>query len=152
MIRAVLIIFVMLFAVGAAAVEPDEMLADPTQEARAREISKRLRCLVCQNQSIDDSNAGLARDLRLLVRQRIQSGDSNDAVIAYIVARYGDFVLLRPPVRATTLVLWFGPLLILLAAVFGAILYFRRQRTAVAAKPLNAAERRRLAKILDGGE
>lgn len=152
MIRAVLIIFVMLFAVGAAAVEPDEMLADPTQEARAREISKRLRCLVCQNQSIDDSNAGLARDLRLLVRQRIQSGDSNDAVIAYIVARYGDFVLLRPPVRATTLVLWFGPLLILLAAVFGAILYFRRQRTAVAAKPLSATERKRLAKILDGGE
>ena len=84
------------------AVEPDEILDDPVLEARAREISKGLRCLVCQNQSIDDSNAGLARDLRILLRERLVAGDSNSAAIAFIVDRYGDFVLLRPPVKPTT--------------------------------------------------
>ena len=150
MIRAAALALVMLFAFAAGAVEPDEMLANPAQEARAREISKRLRCLVCQNQSIDDSNAGLARDLRMLVRQRIQAGDSDDTVIAFVVARYGDFVLLRPPVRSTTIALWFGPILIFLAAAFGVLVYFRRRRGTDAAKPLSPAERKRLAKILDG--
>src|SRR5262245_39310993 len=95
------------------AVEPDEMLRDPQLEARARQLSQALRCLVCQNQSIDDSNAGLARDLRVLVRERLSAGDSDQAVLAFVAARYGDFVLLRPPLEAHTLLLWAAPLLML---------------------------------------
>ena len=96
------------------AVQPDEVLKDPAMEARAREISKELRCLVCQNQSIDDSNAPLARDLRVLVRERLVAGDDNTDVLGYITARYGDYVLLRPPFKASTYVLWIGPVIILL--------------------------------------
>jgi cytochrome c-type biogenesis protein CcmH len=110
------------------AVEPSEILNDPLLEKRARSISKGLRCVVCQNQSIDDSDAPLARDLRVLVRDRIVAGDSDQAVIDYVVSRYGDFVLLRPPVKAVTLVLWFGPIVIALIGVFGIILFFRRQK------------------------
>ncbi|MFP6710244.1 MAG: cytochrome c-type biogenesis protein [Rhodospirillales bacterium] len=110
------------------AVEPSEILKDPLLEKRARSISKGLRCVVCQNQSIDDSDAPLARDLRVLVRDRIVAGDSDQAVIDYVVSRYGDFVLLRPPVKAVTLVLWFGPIVIALIGVFGIILFFRRQK------------------------
>ena len=95
------------------AIQPDEVLADPALEARAREIGRELRCLVCQNQSIDDSDADLARDLRVLVRERLQAGDSDRQVVDYVVSRYGDFVLLRPPVKPATYALWFGPLLIL---------------------------------------
>ena len=136
----------------ALSVEPDEILKDPALEQRARAISKRLRCLVCQNQSIDDSNAGLARDLRVLVRQRLTKGESNEAVIAFIVARYGDFVLLRPPVKPVTYILWFGPALILLLAGFGAAAFLRRRRVAVAV-PLTDDERKRLKSILgQGGE
>ncbi|MBT7941838.1 MAG: cytochrome c-type biogenesis protein CcmH, partial [Alphaproteobacteria bacterium] len=91
------------------AVNPDEILSDPVLETRAREISKGLRCLVCQNQSIDDSDAGLAQDLRILVRERLVAGDSDDAVIDFVVARYGDFVLLKPPFMLSTLALWLGP-------------------------------------------
>jgi len=131
-------------------VEPDEILKNPVLEKRAREISKRLRCLVCQNQSIDDSNAGLARDLRLLVRRRLTEGDSDKAVVAFIVARYGDFVLLRPPVRPTTYVLWYGPAFILLLAAIGTGIFLRRRRTVVAA-PLTEEERKRLKSILDEG-
>ncbi|RMD49780.1 MAG: cytochrome c-type biogenesis protein CcmH, partial [Alphaproteobacteria bacterium] len=100
---------------GAAwAVEPDEMLADPALEARARAISKQLRCLVCRNESIDESNAKLARDLRLLVRERLKAGDSDEEVIAYIVDRYGEFVLLKPRARGVNLLLWLaGPLMLL---------------------------------------
>ena len=101
-----------LAAVSAGAVNPDEMLDDPALEARAREISKGLRCLVCQNQSIDDSDADLARDLRVLVRERLVSGDSDGQVIDYVVSRYGDFVRLRPPFKAPTYALWLGPALI----------------------------------------
>ncbi len=136
----------------ALSVEPDEILKDPALEQRARAISKRLRCLVCQNQSIDDSNAGLARDLRVLVRQRLTKGESNEAVIAFVVARYGDFVLLRPPVKPVTYILWFGPALILLLAGFGAAAFLRRRRVAVAV-PLTDDERKRLKSILgQGGE
>jgi cytochrome c-type biogenesis protein CcmH len=110
------------------AVEPSEILRDSLLEKRARSISKGLRCVVCQNQSIDDSDAPLARDLRVLVRDRIVAGDSDQAVIDYVVSRYGDFVLLRPPVKAVTLVLWFGPIVIALIGVFGIILFFRRQK------------------------
>lgn len=100
-----IILSVVVLTGPALSVEPNEVLKDPVLEKRARVISKRLRCLVCQNQSIDDSNAGLARDLRVLVRQRLTAGDSNRAVVEFVVARYGDFVLLRPPVKPTTYVL-----------------------------------------------
>ena len=110
-----LVAALLLLAAPAFAVEPGEMLADPALEARAREISKELRCLVCQNQSIDDSDATLARDLRIVVRERLTAGDTDSETVAFIVDRYGDFVLLRPPFKASTLILWIGPALILVA-------------------------------------
>ena len=106
----------------------DKPLENPADEARALALHKLLRCLVCQNQSISDSNAELARDLRMLVRQRIGSGDSDEETIAYIVDRYGDWVLLDPPVKSTTYVLWFGPVGIFLLALIGVILFLRRSR------------------------
>lgn len=135
----------------ALAVDPREVLADPAQEARAREISKGLRCVVCQNQSIDDSDATLARDLRLLVRERITAGDSDKQVVDYVVSRYGDFVLLKPPFKTSTLALWFGPLLIIVLALGGAFAYFRRQRVIAAGggtPELTDTERRRLDALL----
>jgi cytochrome c-type biogenesis protein CcmH len=130
------------------------MLADPALEARARELTKQLRCLVCQNQSIDDSNAPLARDLRLLVRERLKAGDSDAAVIAFVVARYGDFVLLRPPVKATTWLLWFGPAALLVAAALFLWLRARRRRAALPAAPtpLDDEEAKKLAALLGDGE
>ena len=107
------------------AVNPDEIMADPVLEGRAREISKVLRCLVCQNQSIDDSDAGLAKDLRLLVRERLSKGDADAEVIEFVVSRYGDFVLLKPPFKATTLLLWLGPLLILGLGLVAVFAFFR---------------------------
>jgi cytochrome c-type biogenesis protein CcmH len=118
-----------LIAMTAAGVEPGEMLADPVLETRARDISKNLRCLVCQNQSIDDSNAALARDLRIIVRERLAAGDSDTEVIDYVVARYGDFVLLKPPLKPVTYALWFGPVAIALAAAAAAAAFLRRRRT-----------------------
>lgn len=155
MIRALLLAALLLAALPvpqAAAVNPEEMLADPALEARARVISKDLRCLVCQNQSIDDSDAGLARDLRVLVRERIKAGDSNQQVIDFVVARYGDFVLLKPPVKSSTLVLWAGPAAVALFGMLALVLYFRRRRTApaAAAKPLSVEEQARLKKLLEG--
>ncbi len=108
------------------AVQPDEQLADPVLEERARGISAELRCLICQNQSIDESDAPLARDLRILVRQRIQAGDSDDDVRDYLVARYGDFILLRPPFETGTVLLWLTPVLVLLAGAAVAALRGRR--------------------------
>ncbi|MAE43527.1 MAG: cytochrome C biogenesis protein CcmH [Magnetovibrio sp.] len=141
-----------LLALAAGAVEPGEILDDPRLEERAREVSKGLRCLVCQNQSIDESDAVLARDLRLLVRQRLTAGDSNQQVIDYVVSRYGDFVLLMPPLKGATYVLWFGPLVIAGLGILAVILFFRRrQRTPPAAPPpLSADEKRRLREFLDG--
>jgi cytochrome c-type biogenesis protein CcmH len=141
------------------AVDPSEVLSNPVDEARARDISKHLRCLVCQNQSIDDSDAQLARDLRLLVRERIKAGDSDNDVIAYVVSRYGDFVLLKPPLKATTVALWFGPAAIVFGAIFAAVAFYRRRAKNAAAgapAPLTEAEKRRLAALLkddvkDGG-
>ena len=143
-----------LAAVSAGAVNPDEMLDDPALEARAREISKGLRCLVCQNQSIDDSDAGLARDLRVLVRERLVAGDSDGQVIDYVVSRYGDFVLMRPPFKATTYALWLGPALIAGLGVLAVVAFYRR-RTAAGARrgtappPLTEDEKRRLETLLD---
>jgi len=135
-------------AVGPAhAVRPDEMLADPALEARAREVSRELRCLVCRNQSIDDSDAGLAGDLRVLVRQRIAAGDSDAEVIAYIRSRYGDFVLLRPPFDGATLLLWGGPALILLLGAGALVRYYRRPAQ-VPPEPLSGVERQRLVAML----
>ena len=143
-----------LAAVSAGAVNPDEMLDDPALEARAREISKGLRCLVCQNQSIDDSDADLARDLRVLVRERLVAGDSDGRVIDYVVSRYGDFVLMRPPFKATTYALWLGPALIGGLGVLAVVAFYRR-RTAAGARrgtappPLTEDEKRRLETLLD---
>jgi cytochrome c-type biogenesis protein CcmH len=132
------------------AVRPDEMLADPVLEARAREIGRELRCLVCRNQSIDDSDADLAHDLRRLVRERLQQGDTDAQVVAYIRARYGDFVLLRPPFAPATVLLWIGPVVILLLGGFGVARFYRaRSRQAdPAAAPLSADEQRRLRAVL----
>ncbi|MGI9409631.1 MAG: cytochrome c-type biogenesis protein [Hyphomicrobiaceae bacterium] len=138
----------------AAAVQPNEILKDPQLEERARKLSAVLRCLVCQNQSIDDSNAPLARDLRLLVRERLEAGDSDDAVMDFIVNRYGEFVLLRPRFGVHTLLLWLTPFLVLVMGVFMIRAVFRR-RAALAtdkAAPLSEAEAKRLKSLLKEDE
>jgi len=132
------------------AVEPGEALADPALEARARDLSVDLRCLVCQNQSIDDSHAPLAKDLRLLVRERLAAGDSDEQVRTYLVQRYGDFVLLKPPLRIGTLLLWGAPLMVLLAGAFGLVIASRRRNAGVAAAALSPDEQARLDKLLGG--
>jgi cytochrome c-type biogenesis protein CcmH len=126
------------------AVQPDEVLADKALEARARALSTELRCLVCQNQSIDDSNAPLARDLRLIVREKLVAGESEDAILAFLVARYGEFVLLKPRFTMATAVLWLGPFLVLLAGGIGIVLLARRRRVAENSAPLSADEQARL--------
>ncbi|QIE54920.1 cytochrome c-type biogenesis protein CcmH [Pikeienuella piscinae] len=138
----------LLAAAPAAAVQPDEMLDDPALEARARHISKDLRCLVCRNENIDDSGAGLAKDLRLLVRERISAGDSDEETVAYIVDRYGEFVLLKPRMSGGNLVIWLAGPALLLAGGVGAALFIRRQRGAPAAPAgLSEEEAARLAEL-----
>jgi len=145
--RALLALALML-ATPAAAVLPDDMLPDAAQEARARAISKDLRCVVCQNQSIDDSDAPLARDLRVLVREQIARGSSDAEVRDYIVARYGNFVLLKPPMEGDTLLLWLGPFAILLLGGAGLIFWQRRKPVAMPdAAPLTEAERAELDRL-----
>jgi cytochrome c-type biogenesis protein CcmH len=149
--RAILLAAMMgLAAASALAVEPGERLADPALEARARALSGELRCLVCQNQSIDDSNADLAHDLRVLIRERLSAGDSDAQVLQFMVHRYGDFILLRPPVKPDTYLLWFGPFVVLALGALGAALYLRRSRRALqqAPAPLSPDEQRRLQKLL----
>jgi cytochrome c-type biogenesis protein CcmH len=149
MIRALAVLVLLLLAAPAHAVLPHEQLADPTLEARAREISRELRCQVCQNQSIDDSNAPLAADLRRLVRERLTAGDSDAQVFTYLTQRYGDYVLLKPPVRSDTLLLWFGPALALLIAGAAIVVAMRRRRATPETPPLGADEERRLAEMLN---
>ncbi|MBV9521359.1 MAG: cytochrome c-type biogenesis protein CcmH [Alphaproteobacteria bacterium] len=134
----------------AAAVLPSERLADPALEARARALSRELRCLVCRNQSIDDSEADLAHDLRVLVRERLAAGDSDAQVIAYLTNRYGDYVLLKPPVEPATWLLWFGPPAVLVVGGAGLALAQRRRREAPEPVALTAEERRRLDRIMSG--
>jgi cytochrome c-type biogenesis protein CcmH len=144
-----LLAFAIVGAVPSLAVEPDEILKDPVLEARARQISGGLRCLVCQNQSIDDSNAPLARDLRLLVRERLEKGDSDGQVMQFIEDRYGEFVLLRPPFNLETLLLWLAPLLVLLGAIVVALRVVAKRKVAPAAAPaLSGAEEDRLRALL----
>ena len=130
------------------AVEPDEILADSALEARAREISKDLRCVVCQNQDIDSSNAGVARDLRLLIRERLVAGDTDAEVIEFVRARYGDFVLLKPPFNGETLVLWLAPAALILLGAGGAAVTLTKARKRRAADALSTDEEAVVAEIL----
>lgn len=138
------LLMLMTAAMPAFAVQPDEVLKDPVLEARARALSRDLRCMVCQNQSIDDSDAPLARDLRILVRERLTAGDSDKQVIDFLVARYGDFVLLKPPLTMQTVLLWFTPVLVLLIAGGGLLLWLRRRTADLSVAPLSTAEKARL--------
>jgi cytochrome c-type biogenesis protein CcmH len=155
--RRSLITFAFAFAVLAApaahAVQPDEIMADPAKEARARDLSRELRCMVCQNQSIDDSEAPLARDLRLLVRERIAAGDSDSQVVDFLVARYGEFVLLKPRFNPHTLLLWLVPPLVLLGGGFALWHYSRRREQSSGASDdstakLTAEEQARLERLM----
>jgi cytochrome c-type biogenesis protein CcmH len=143
--RAFVLFLAVLIAAPAAAVQPDEILADPALEQRARKLSTELRCLVCQNQSIDDSDAPLARDLRLIVRERLKAGDSDSAVMSFVVARYGEFVLLRPRLTAQTVLLWGLPFAAFGLAALLIMLKARRSAATIATVPtLSAEEERRL--------
>jgi cytochrome c-type biogenesis protein CcmH len=138
---------------AAHAVEPRERLADPAQEARARTISGQLRCLVCQNESIDESGADLAHDIRVFVRERLAAGDTDAQAMAAIVSRYGAFVLLKPPVEPATYVLWYGPPLLLLFGLGGTLVWLRRRPTTQSAAPetpLNPEETQRLDALMRG--
>nr|WP_312968852.1 cytochrome c-type biogenesis protein [Brucella intermedia] len=135
---------------AALAVNPDEVLSDPVLEKRARTISGELRCMVCQNESIDDSNAELARDLRILVRDRLKEGDSDEQVMDFIVDRYGEFVLLKPRLNARTVLLWGFPVVILLIGAVALVFAFRgRKRVGEAPQPLTESEKAELSRLLD---
>src|SRR5262245_42703444 len=153
LLALVLLLSALVASAGALAVQPDEILPDATLEARARGLSKELRCMVCQNQSIDDSDAPLARDLRVLVRERLQAGDTDHEVIDFLVARYGEFVLLKPRFSPHTALLWLSPAVLLLIGAFALFMAFRRSRAGTAAATadspkLTPAEAARLSEIL----
>ena len=137
-----------LFAASALAVDSQEQLKDPNLEARAREISAGLRCLVCQNQSIDDSDASLAKDLRLLVRQQLKKGESNQQVVDYVVARYGEFVLLKPRLHLNTILLWFAPIVLVAGGILLASRVVRRPPPESPARPLTPEEQAELDSLL----
>lgn len=139
----------LLFATASHAVNPDEVLSDPALEQRARDISVNLRCLVCQNQSIDDSDAQLARDLRVLVREQLVAGKSNEQVMEFVVSRYGEFVLLRPTFSTRNFILWATPILVLVIGGLAALRYTRRQSRLQTIAGLTADEEVRLNKLLD---
>lgn len=151
--RALALAALLLLALGlpARAVEPGERLADPALEARARAISRELRCLVCQNESIDDSGADLAHDLRVMLRERLREGDSDQQAISFITARYGQFVLLKPPVEPATYALWLSPLLLVLFGAAGIVVYLRRRRAQLEPAALSAAEEAELKRLIEEG-
>jgi len=143
---AILLVLVLSTVLGHA-VQPDEVLSDPRLEARARALSRELRCMVCQNQSIDDSDAPLARDLRLLVRERIRAGDSDPKVIDFLVVRYGEFVLLRPRFEMHTALLWLTPFVILVGGALALLVLARRRRRPDESPKLSAEEEARIASL-----
>ncbi|MGD1038229.1 MAG: cytochrome c-type biogenesis protein [Roseiarcus sp.] len=149
-LRAALVLALILAAGAARAVRPDEVLKDPALEARARALSSELRCMVCQNESIDDSDAPLAHDIRILIRERIAKGEGNDSVRAFLVSRYGDFILLEPPFETETLLLWLSAPLTLTLGALGIWAAMRRAREPTPA--LSAAEEERLAALSRDGE
>ena len=130
------------------AVEPSEILQNPQLETRARSLSQNIRCLVCQNQSIDDSNASLAKDLRKIVREQLVSGASDDEIYNFLIDRYGDFVLLRPPVKATTYILWYGPLFIFFAGLVLSALFLIRRKRILPEEPLSHSEKEELSRLI----
>ena len=146
--RLLALLLVLLTVLPALAVEPTEMLKDPALEARARDIGRGLRCVVCQNQSIDDSNAEVAHDMRRAVRERLTAGDSDQQVYDFMVARYGDYVLLDPPFKPRTLILWLGAPLLLVLAGGILLLSARRRRVLGVVQPLSEEEQRKLAALL----
>lgn len=143
-----LVVWISLMSGPVLAVQPGEILDDPVLEARARELSKGLRCLVCRNESIDESNADLARDLRLLVRERLVAGDTDEQTIAYLTDRYGEYVLLKPTVTGSNLVLWIAGPVMLLSALGIALLFQRKRNARTSPEDLSADEEARLAEIL----
>ena len=147
-----MLIAAMSASLPALAVEPDEVLKDPAQEARAREIGRELRCVVCQSQSIDDSNAPLARDLRLLVRERIVAGDTNAEVLDYVTERYGDYVLLKPRMSAETLLLWLSPLALLFTGGGVAFVYLQERKRRAPQTALSENELKRLDELAGGNQ
>ena len=147
-IRAFIFAVSLLGAFSAHAVQPDEILPDPALETRARNLSRELRCMVCQNQSIDDSDAPLARDLRLLVRERLKAGDSDTQIVDFLVARYGDFVLLKPRFTSHTALLWLLPFLVLIAGAAALLTMRRRQQNRVGSARLSDDEEARVAEVL----
>jgi cytochrome c-type biogenesis protein CcmH len=148
----VLICSLFLTELAARAVQPDEVMTDTRLEARARALSAELRCMVCQNESIDESNADLARDLRLLVRERLKAGESDDQIRAFLVSRYGDFILLKPPLKLETWLLWSAPFLILLVGGSIVLLARQRQPTPAPTESLTDAERAKLKAMLGEDE
>jgi cytochrome c-type biogenesis protein CcmH len=150
--RLALVIAVMLLLFAAAAVTPDEMLRDPKLEARARELSAQLRCMVCQNESIDESEASLARDIRSIVRTKITAGESDEAIKAFLVQRYGEFILLKPPLKTETILLWCAPVLLLLAGGGAIFLAVRRRKGTAPTPSLSEAEAAKLAAIVSDEE
>ena len=139
----------LIYAQPIMAVQPNERLADPLLEERARMLSQNIRCLVCQNQSIDDSNATLAKDLRVLVREKLTAGATNDEIFDFLVDRYGDFILLNPPFKPSTYVLWYGPLIFLIVGLLMTVLIMKKSKRRASEKPLSQAERVSLSKLLE---
>nr|WP_132560092.1 cytochrome c-type biogenesis protein [Rhizobium sullae] len=146
--RILVALFILFASFPALAVNPDEVLADPALEARARSLSAELRCMVCQNQSIDDSNADLAKDLRLLVRERISDGDTDEEVLNYIVSRYGEFVLLKPRLSLRTILLWGAPVLLVAAGGVALTVFARRRAGKPTGSRLTAEEQAKLDELL----
>ncbi len=147
--RLIVTIFLVFMALPAHAVNPDEVLSDPALEARAREISAGLRCLVCQNQSIDDSNADLAKDLRVIVRERLVAGETNEEVINYVVSRYGEFVLLKPRLSLQTVLLWGTPAILLLIGLIAIAFKVSRKRPISASGTLSDEEKAEIDRLMN---